>query len=716
MQAHVAGVLFGRAEPNLCEIQVFRSIPETEAAPHGDSLDSLTEVVEQVIGSSRTDPELSGLSLLGWYSFRASGGLHESDVAFHNRFFRQPNEVALILRPEQHPNVLFEIYSKAGSTLLSEEEHRWGSLRLSTASTILGPIDVAMRAKVGDEFYLRAYQVSRSLERADRRDQWASAVEATKSTVRSIFRQKRKESYTRDAASYGEGYSRSAQDPEAAALPALARAAAVGAPEARVSAHSNGHPDLAPAVPNSPAFTRRFRDHAIPDRDPAAVQRIVAGDPPALPAVIKPPKRAIPWLSSIIVFAIAAGATFALYVQGYANSGDTPHFLRAIFPDTGLALKVEGQGDRVLLSWNRRNALVRSSTGGILHIDDGPQHRDVRLDPAQIANGSVLYRPGSGDVSFRLEVHGPQGAALAETTRVLDGTKAEPLEVKNLAPDVSIPPPAAAPTSSPAAFENRDQQARREDYAKLPQVARAAHNPAPSPARVTNPAPTAANRSTAPPATSGSSAAPPKSPAPSPLADDSTPAGLFTASNSAPAGGQPPSIAQATRSSLPLSQTTSDKPGLSTPATTDSAHQADTSKVSNWEEIPSASNPPQPAPPRASSNSIPEPSPARSVIDNRPAAATFVPPKPLRQVLPDLKSLGNVSINATSQLEVAVRVNKKGHVTEAYLVGDASKIPPRLARSALNAAKQWTFQPATLRGKSVPSDHTIVFEFRPSNR
>jgi hypothetical protein len=32
------------------------------------------------------------------------------------------------------------------------------------------------------------------------------------------------------------------------------------------------------------------------------------------------------------------------------------------------------------------------------------------------------------------------------------------------------------------------------------------------------------------------------------------------------------------------------------------------------------------------------------------------------------------------------------------------------------AAKQWLFEPATLRGAAVPASHTIIFEFRPPAR
>ncbi len=724
-QGNVAGLLFGRMDQDVSEVQVFRSIAEGDRQANvWLGPEQLSEMVERLIANSRKDPEVSALSLLGWYSFRATGGLHESDVAFHNRFFRLPSEIALILRPEAHPNVLFEIYSKSGTTLLSEDEHRWGSLRLSSASTVLGPIDVAMRAKIGDDFYLRAYQVSKTLDRAERREQWAGAIEATKNRVRSIFR-RRKDTYPSDETATENEIARVTPERETPGRP-FARAAAAAAAEPPVFSRPAGYQGVQQGISGAgsaaePAFTRRGRELTPASaRHSAALQKIVAGDPPALPAVIKAPRRGVPWLSSVIVFAIAAGATFALYVEGYATSGETPHFLRAIFPDTGLGLRVEGQGDRVLLSWNRRNALVRSSQGGVLHIDDGPQHRDVRLDPAQMANGSVLYRPGSDDVSFRLEVHGAQGAAIAETTRVLDGAKAEPLEVKNVVPDVSPAPAAAAPATT--APTTREEHPPHEESVGRPAAARHSYVPPPAPTTIAKPVNTPEFRSSAPQGNTALTSAPaPSSVTPTPAAPTHTEAsapgtsGPATMSKPAQSAGSGPVTPSDLHISPPV-QTSADSPKTSAPASSfDIGHQTDASKVSNWEDIPSSSKPAALAPPRTAP---PQPndsaSPAKPAIDTRPAP-TFVPPRPLKQVLPDLRSIPPGSIGGVAQLEVAVRVNKKGRVTEAYLVGDASKVAPHLARAALTAAKEWTFQPATIRGKNVPSDHTIVFEFRPSS-
>ena len=61
-----------------------------------------------------------------------------------------------------------------------------------------------------------------------------------------------------------------------------------------------------------------------------------------------------------------------------------------------------------------------------------------------------------------------------------------------------------------------------------------------------------------------------------------------------------------------------------------------------------------------------------------------------------------------------MRVDQTGHVAYARVLNGAS-VKRAVSAAALNAARQWTFQPATLRGQRVESDHTIVFEFRPQH-
>ncbi|MBV9294807.1 MAG: energy transducer TonB, partial [Acidobacteriaceae bacterium] len=58
-------------------------------------------------------------------------------------------------------------------------------------------------------------------------------------------------------------------------------------------------------------------------------------------------------------------------------------------------------------------------------------------------------------------------------------------------------------------------------------------------------------------------------------------------------------------------------------------------------------------------------------------------------------------------------IDTGGRVKVAKLIKPGTDIPEALRDSVLQAARQWVFTPATMHGKPVSSDHTIVFDFRP---
>lgn len=142
-----------------------------------------------------------------------------------------------------------------------------------------------------------------------------------------------------------------------------------------------------------------------------------------------PPQRPIPWMSSLIVFVLSAGVTFgAVYFREMCSltTSSSPRLLQARSTAQSLGLHVEYQGERLLVTWNRGSPAIRSAVQGILRIDDGGQHRDVMMDATQMVAGSVLYKPASSDVIFRLEVQNDRGTAAAESIRVLDAGKPPP--------------------------------------------------------------------------------------------------------------------------------------------------------------------------------------------------------------------------------------------------------------------------------------------------
>jgi hypothetical protein len=149
-------------------------------------------------------------------------------------------------------------------------------------------------------------------------------------------------------------------------------------------------------------------------------------------AAVAPPVRK--WRQSVrqstakcfppaLVFVLAASGTFSLILLREAARDLPPvtTLIHRALTASDLGLKVDSEGSRLVLRWDRQNPLMLSATGATLLIQDGSQSRTIHLDASQLADGSVAYKPLSGDVSFRLEVSSPEGATTA-SMRVLDGT------------------------------------------------------------------------------------------------------------------------------------------------------------------------------------------------------------------------------------------------------------------------------------------------------
>jgi TonB family protein len=120
------------------------------------------------------------------------------------------------------------------------------------------------------------------------------------------------------------------------------------------------------------------------------------------------------------------------------------------------------------------------------------------------------------------------------------------------------------------------------------------------------------------------------------------------------------------------------------------------------------------APERPRSTAAPPASTPAPALESK--APVFVPPKPLLQVMPNTRSLAPGVISQVTRVEIAVRIDNAGHVLSAHVLNDRGSTNGALSGAAAAAARQWTFQPATLQGEKVESEHTIVFEFRPENQ
>ena len=89
-------------------------------------------------------------------------------------------------------------------------------------------------------------------------------------------------------------------------------------------------------------------------------------------------------------------------------------------PVIPLTLRVEHSAGDLLLTWNRESDAIRNARNGVLTIADGDRSENHPMDRSELQNGSIVYSPLTADVSFHLEVTGPDNSkTAAESVRVL---------------------------------------------------------------------------------------------------------------------------------------------------------------------------------------------------------------------------------------------------------------------------------------------------------
>jgi protein TonB len=111
---------------------------------------------------------------------------------------------------------------------------------------------------------------------------------------------------------------------------------------------------------------------------------------------------------------------------------------------TELKLLVEPSGTDLLLTWNKNSPAVINATHGVLSINDGDRHENYDMDGKQLQTGSIVYTPVTGDVSFNMEVTGPNHSkTVTESVRSLR-TRPSPM------PETGKPSTAATAAPKPA--------------------------------------------------------------------------------------------------------------------------------------------------------------------------------------------------------------------------------------------------------------------------
>ncbi len=747
------GLLFGIAESDFAVLRVFRLFPSNLAAGTQESFQTL-------LAQSRRDPQVAGLALVGWFSARNDIDLQPEDIAFHEKIFVRPNDIALMIKSEPASQMSFGAYCRTSDGILSEYQHRRAGIRISIASPVVSPLELPLETKVYPDFLLPSRQSEGVTEEGEAAAGWKDTLAWKTKKAFELLKTIKPEDTVESAASAPafEGIeSLQFDDPSSivpspqfgssfatygGAAPAPARIAQdkveTQPPVEKVKVKEDLPPDgesprivsipkqAPPAPPLREAVLVRSEEprpalsaserlaraiESSPHPEPSNTEPHAA---PAVPTAVTAtftgqlsrfrPKtfRDLPWRMMAAIFAVAAGGTFGLiYMKTAHANGHLPGFLQVFWPSPSLNMKVSTAGDRFQLSWNRDTPAVRTAREAILDINDGPQHHQIHLGNAEVTNGSVLYLPNTDDVVFRLEVHGAGGQNAEESIRVVGTAKSAVL-------DVSRPPDASA--SEVAVYRPQVAAKKAKESPGISSAARSeetghkdlvAANRVPS--AMGKPVPVSPKPSASAPA------------AGAPAIARSEPPDHAAALAADSAAGDPNATKTVTGDAKPPVRDTADSSPQHIAAATPGTEPPPVLQTST-PQAPERIAPAQTAPVNSVPEQVPQVTDATHEQPGRTDAKPLVsyrPPRPVKQVLPKLGALpAGISAETIGEVRVVVKVDKSGHVVDARLIEGNKKIGSIVANASLAAAKQWVFEPASLHGETIASDHTILFQFR----
>jgi hypothetical protein len=161
---------------------------------------------------------------------------------------------------------------------------------------------------------------------------------------------------------------------------------------------------------------------------PAPAPKPVLPPPPAggellrFPPVhtLSQPRGAARWLPVFNTAAIAMILT-GTGVVALENSHGAPLHLggerQRASQESVLGLQATARAGQVVIQWNRQAPAILGAQKAVLRIQDGGMTDVTHLDPRQLRDGSVAYKPSTTNVDIRLDVKTGDGSTETESAQ-----------------------------------------------------------------------------------------------------------------------------------------------------------------------------------------------------------------------------------------------------------------------------------------------------------
>jgi hypothetical protein len=436
--------------------------------------------------------------------------------------------------------------------------------------------------------------------------------------------------------------------------------------------------------------------------EPAFIQ-LPSGPPPLEPLsgekfVLATKKFPFVFASTVVLAIIMAiGAYFALRSLRPQQEIQT---LSGV--DLGLRLTRSDEG-RLNLKWSPDVLQKLSAQSGKLSITDGQTQRTFELDKGQLRSGSITYFPATGDVKFSLDVYLEGSQLVSQSMRVLrPGFSASNSS--------HLPKPEPSEAGASKAFIALEKQSAR------PALILPASGNEPVSAPSNQVEPLRPEPLPAPPPNLADSEILPSSPLPQaltainqkipPMRDDAPPAVARIANvTTRPLHTSPAPAPKEAADDMPSIRRQVLQPR-------DPGAQVQLGAFSDMSAMivarvhqQPAAQPAGPVPETHAAEAVPAPSTAGSSNGD-------IAPRPLKQVLPDLASLPELS--SDFDINILTQIDESGRVVDARVMSSTGSPGPAVVEQSIRAAKQWLFAPASSNGHNIPGAYVIQFHLRKS--
>lgn len=361
-----------------------------------------------------------GLRVVGFFRShtRKGLGLDGEDLAFFNSHFRDPQQVALLIRPYASKPSTGGFFIRENGLLHSDASYQ--------------------------EFPFRRAELERMPQIETKPAQEKAAAEPT-SPAEPTPSKPAVRAQIVPIASRREISPSTERPAEPAAPPRFAEKSSYVEPA---------------AAKNEPAVNPYAKSPAPSYAKPAALEPEKRETTDLADLVLPPlerPSRShkMIYISGAAAVALLAASGALLYPGMSHKSTRVP--VSASQASAALSLRVERSAGELLLSWNRDSDAVKNATRGTLSITDGDQHENVNLDMGQLKNGSIVYSPTGSDVSFQLSTIGANsGQTSSESVRILR-TRPSPMPDNQPAPQKAAAAPSRTESSTTASEKEKAQ-------------------------------------------------------------------------------------------------------------------------------------------------------------------------------------------------------------------------------------------------------------------